>query len=344
MTRREGVPAGRFFELPGCGTTFAVDLPAGDADAPVLALLHGWMSTGALNWGGCLSRLRRRFRVVAVDHRGHGHGIRCEDGFRLEDCADDVVALADALGVDRMIPVGYSMGGPVAQLAWRRHPDRVEGLVLCATSATFAGTHLERLMYDAMVPFGGAFLLLPRPVRRELLRMARGSVRDSAMKEWVFDESGGHDLTTIFEAARAVGRFSSRPWIHTLDVPAALVVTERDHIVPPARQIELARSIPGATIHTVDADHGAYFSRPDLFVPAVLDACGSVARRARGVRVGATAARALGEVMGRRTAPARRAPLGTGRPRAPGEHAVDLGTRRAARARHGAHDGGDVDA
>ena len=53
--------------------------------------------------------------------------------FRLEDCADDVVALADELGVRSFIPVGYSMGGPIAQLVWKRHPSRVEGMVLCAT-------------------------------------------------------------------------------------------------------------------------------------------------------------------------------------------------------------------
>ena len=50
----------------------------------------------------------------------------------LEECADDVVALADELGIDTFIPVGFSMGSLVAQLVWRRHPDRTEGLVLCA--------------------------------------------------------------------------------------------------------------------------------------------------------------------------------------------------------------------
>ena len=42
---------------------------------------------------------------------------------RLADCADDVAALVDELGVTKVIAAGYSMGGPVAQLLWRRHPD-----------------------------------------------------------------------------------------------------------------------------------------------------------------------------------------------------------------------------
>ena len=57
--------------------------------------------------------------------------------FRLEDCADDIVDVADALGVQRLIAVGYSMGGPVALLARRRHHDRVAGLVLCTSATRF---------------------------------------------------------------------------------------------------------------------------------------------------------------------------------------------------------------
>lgn len=68
-------------------------------------------------------RLSRRFRVIAVDHRGHGRGIRSRRRFRLADCADDAVAVADQLGVERFVAVGHSMGGPIAQLVWKRHPE-----------------------------------------------------------------------------------------------------------------------------------------------------------------------------------------------------------------------------
>ena len=63
--------------------------------------------------------------------------------FRLADCADDVAALADVLGIDSMIPVGYSMGGPIAQLLWHRHRSLVSGMVLCATSRNFRGSQRE---------------------------------------------------------------------------------------------------------------------------------------------------------------------------------------------------------
>src|SRR4029077_5641554 len=109
---------------------------------PAVVLLHGWTATGAINWAHCFRPLAERFRVLAIDQRGHGRGIRVPPfrGFRLTDCADDVAALLDALGIERAIIGGYSMGGPVAQLVWRRHADRVTGLVLCATSRNFRGT------------------------------------------------------------------------------------------------------------------------------------------------------------------------------------------------------------
>ena len=140
------MPPGRFVKLGGRGSTFVWEVE-GPQGAPTLVLLHGWQVTAAVNWYPCMRLLGRRFRVLAFDQRGHGRGIRSRRTFSLEDCADDAVALADHLGIDTVIPVGYSLGGAVAQLVWRRHPERVEGLVLCETSRNFRGSDLENLAF-----------------------------------------------------------------------------------------------------------------------------------------------------------------------------------------------------
>ncbi len=127
------LPHGAAMELPGRGTTFVRTMDGPPGAATVL-LLHGWTATADLNWFACYHPLAEHYRVVALDHRGHGRGIRTKKGFRLEDCADDAMAVCDVLGLEHVIPIGYSMGGPVAQLVWRRHRERVQGLVLCATS------------------------------------------------------------------------------------------------------------------------------------------------------------------------------------------------------------------
>ena len=107
---------------------------------PPLMLLHGLGMTADLNWGAAYAELCQGFRVVAPDLPGHGRGIRPWPKFSLEKCADHMVALADWLGIDKFIACGYSMGSLVAQLIWRRHPDRVSGLVLGATSRNFLGS------------------------------------------------------------------------------------------------------------------------------------------------------------------------------------------------------------
>ncbi len=119
----------------------------GPPGAPVLMLLHGWSATADLNWHHCFGPLAKQFRVLAIDHRGHGRGLRHTGPFTLEDCADDVAALAAQLGIERLIAVGYSMGGPIAQLLWQRHRSLVDGLVLCSTSAVFGSTARLRALF-----------------------------------------------------------------------------------------------------------------------------------------------------------------------------------------------------
>jgi 3-oxoadipate enol-lactonase len=106
------LPPAREVVLPGRGTTIAHE-SKGRPDAPPVMLLHGLGATAALNWFTMFPLLERRFHVVAPDHRGHGRGIRAMTPFTLEDAADDVVAVADALGIGRFVAVGRSSQPPL---------------------------------------------------------------------------------------------------------------------------------------------------------------------------------------------------------------------------------------
>src|SRR5258708_28681649 len=144
------LPVGERVYLPGRGTTF-VRRVKGPPGAPTLLLLHGWMASGGLNWFRVFDALGEHFDVIAVDMRGHGRGIRNGRRFRLADCADDAAATLHALGVGPVIAVGYSLGGPVAQLLWRRHPDKVEGLVLCSTAHRLMPGMREQWIFTTMM-------------------------------------------------------------------------------------------------------------------------------------------------------------------------------------------------
>jgi len=275
--QRLAVPHGRFVELPGRGRTFVREL-VGPPGAPAIVLLHGWSATAALNWTPSFAPLARSFHVIAIDHRGHGRGIRAPASFQLEDCADDVAALLAAMGIERCIAVGYSMGGAIAQLLCRRHPGTVAGLVLCATGATFHGSNRERVL-SAMATGGSLVAGLP-PMRRAIntasgvLRGYRRVLRSNR------EEAAGHDWARIAEAGREICRFDSRPWLSALSVPTAVLATSADDIVPHQRQIDLARTIADATLRIIPGGHTVCTTSPERFVPALVAACSEVAGRA----------------------------------------------------------------
>ena len=273
------VPLARPVELPGRGVTRVWECP-GPRRAETLMLIHGVAVTAELNWGKVFAPLARHFRVVAADLRGHGGGIRAGARFRLEDCADDVATLAAVLGIRRFAAVGYSMGGMVAQLLARRHAPLLSGLVLCSTATSVRESPAERLA--ALTLPGAAVALRWNPLLQlmsaEALGMTLlGHVDDPATARWARAELSRTTLASAVSAIQAVCEFSSDSWVGQLGIPAAVVVTTRDHIVPAGRQLRLARAIPGATVHEVPADHGVCINEPQLFAPALLEACWSVA-------------------------------------------------------------------
>jgi pimeloyl-ACP methyl ester carboxylesterase len=241
-------------------------------------LLHGLAATTSINWPGAFGALSSQFRVVALDHRGHGRGIRTPWPFRLEDCADDVVALADALGIERIILVGYSMGGPIALIARRRHPGRVSGLVLCATSAVFNDDRVNGSPLGAAV--AASLRVTPPLIRRTVAAaVVRAVGRESGFPPEFIDEMCRHDPAAVLEATRAVWRFDARRWVEELRCPTAVVVTELDRLVPARRQLELATAT-GATLHPITAGHDVAGRDPRRFLQALSEACRSVSRRA----------------------------------------------------------------
>jgi 3-oxoadipate enol-lactonase len=275
---QETAPGTRLVELPGRGITRVWEC-AGPPDAPTLMLIHGVTVTAELNWGKVLAPLSRHFRVVAMDLRGHGDGIRVGSRFRLEDCADDVAALAEVLALRSFVAVGYSMGGMIAQLVYRRHSPMVSGLVLCATARNVLGSPAERLAALALPSAAVAMRwnLLLQPVSAELLGLTLlGPVDDPATGRWARNQLRRTPLRTALSAVQAVCEFTSHSWIGQIDVPTAVVVTTRDRIVPASRQRKLAAAIPGASVHEVNADHAVCITAPQMFAQVLLQASWSV--------------------------------------------------------------------
>jgi pimeloyl-ACP methyl ester carboxylesterase len=245
-------------------------------------LLHGWMASGGLNWFRVFEALGEHFSIVAVDMRGHGRGIRNGRRFRLADCADDAAATLDELGIGPVIAVGYSLGGPVAQLLWRRHPDKVEGLVLCSTAHRLMPGVREQWIFATVMSVAAGSTRLGQiatkiPVKRvqRLLPVAT-SQRPSTIRAWARGEMRRHSSRMVMEAGIAMSNYRAK-WINKIDVPTAVLITTKDRAIPPLAQAQMALLIPGSSMHSVEDGH-LICAKP-AFAPPLLRACLDVATR-----------------------------------------------------------------
>lgn len=274
------LPPARFVELDDRGIILVRDFGP-RSGAPVVILLHGWTATADLNWFRCYEALGERYRVIAFDHRGHGTGLRTKKVFRLEDCADDAVDVATALGVEEFIPVGYSMGGPIAQLVWRRHPERVRGLVSCATAPYFASGREKRLGLMGFTGLAALAKVTPLQAKTWLVEQLYLQRRTEKWGPWAMRETADNDWRMVLEAGKALGKFSSTPWLAEVDVPSSSVLTMRDQVVPLRRQVRLFEEIPDSEAFRVDGMHDAVVANADRFVPTLVRAIDSVVDRSR---------------------------------------------------------------
>lgn len=271
------LPLGERIELQGRGTTFVRCIP-GPTGAPTVLLIHGWLASGGLNWFQTFDDLRGSYGVVAPDLRGHGRGIRSRRRFRLADCADDLAATIDHLQCGPVIAVGYSMGGPVAQLLWQRHRDKVAGLVFIATSSSFVAGTRERFIFTSAMAAAAGGTRAGQQLTRLPIRAIRDRIptdapgRPASMGRWAAAEMRRHSARTILEAGQAVGNYNARRWVGDIDVPTSCVVTTRDLAIRPSEQGRLAFAIRGATVHRREDGH-ATCARPGFgaFVRLAVD-------------------------------------------------------------------------
>lgn len=282
------LPNGEYVDLPGRGTTYAARVE-GPPGAPTLFLLHALGCTANLTWFASLGALREHYNVVLMDMRLHGRGIQGRF-FRISDCADDAVALADHYGIETFIPVGYSMGGVIAQMLAHRHEQRLSGLVLCSTAAKWHDTRRERAFFSLLPTFTVPMALrnktMPGPrTDEETAEVAAAMLALSVdtpevdVRRWALAEFRSTKMRAVLQALNAIGHFDATPWLPRIRVPTAVVVTDPDSFVPTRRQRAMAALIPDAEVFDCPRSHAACVLGAEQFVPPLLEAISSVVRR-----------------------------------------------------------------
>jgi 3-oxoadipate enol-lactonase len=274
-------PSGVFVELPGMGSCFyRQHLNPGK---PTLLLVHGMVVSSGLNWFRLFPALSRHFNIIAPDVRGHGRSSRGGERFTFERAADDLAALIEAVECGPVIALGYSMGGAIIQYLWRRHPQHVAALVLAATNYRARVARHEELvvlpLFAAMLGLGNVVELfghLPKGLLKRFLPRLADQLHEDDTR-WALDELRRASLRMVIESGREMALHDASAWLHEIDVPTAVVCTQRDRAIPPRHQREMAALIAGCELFEYDDGHLACLS-PD-FGEELARVCLRVARR-----------------------------------------------------------------
>lgn len=276
------LPPGRFVHVPGRGEMLVRELaPARETAAPTILLLHGWTLCADLNWFAMYAAAARHGRVLAMDVRGHGRGLRSEQRFTLEAAADDASALLEELGVGPAIVVGYSMGGSIGLLMWRRHPESVAGLILQSTALQWRHALHERVLWNSMA--GLEYLLrfgVPHGLTERYLRAAAEQNPNlQPVLPWLKAEALRGNPSDIAAAGRGLSAFDARSYAPLVDVPTVVIVSTRDRLIWADRQRELVDAIPGAKSIEIEVAHNGWLVEPDVVCDALETALGIVAEQ-----------------------------------------------------------------
>ena len=242
-----------------------VDGPDG---APLLVLGPSLGTTGAI-WQPQLDSLARRFRVVRYDHRGHGRSPAPPGPYRLEDFGQDLLALLDTLGADRVRLAGVSLGGAVAAWVAGHAPDRVERLALLATSPRFGtpGLWADRA---AAVRAGGTAAIADTVVGRWFT--PGFTARHAAVTAWTRQQLATTPAEPYAACCEALAEADLTPALPAVTAPTLVLAGAEDPVSPPEHARQLAAALPDATVEVVpDAAHLLNVEQPEPVSRILLD-------------------------------------------------------------------------
>ncbi len=225
------------------------------------ALIHSLAMDHSF-WDPVVKELGPGVAVAAVDARGHGQSDKPAGPYRVETFADDVTGVLDALGWERAVIGGASMGGSVALAFAIRHPGRTAGLGLFDTTAWYgpnAPSDWEGRGRKA-VQEGLASLLSFQETRwfTDDFRRERPEIVEGSKRVFL-----ANDVKAYLETCRMLGNMDLRGGLAGIQAPTQILVGEEDYATPIAMAQALADAIPNSTMRILSqARHLSPLERP----------------------------------------------------------------------------------
>lgn len=243
-------------DLPS-GTIYYVRAKARQPTYPPLVLVHG-AGGSHLDWPPQLRRSEHA-HTIALDLPGHG---RAEgDGYETtRDYADAVVAVLNALAIPSAIFIGHSMGGAIAQQIAINTPDRVAGLILIATGS--------KLPVDPSLP--ERIINTTQQTISWIIDNAWNENAPADLKRLGRERMQSMSPAVLQADYRACKTFDVRDQIDQITVPALVIGSDADRMVPLKFSQTLSERIPRATLVTVaDTGHMIPLEQPQIVTQAI---------------------------------------------------------------------------
>lgn len=226
-------------------------LDLGDSQAKPIVLIHGFPLNHEM-WSPQLEFLKKDFRVVAYDVRGHGESDIGDGQYTMELFADDLIVMLDSLKIEKIVLCGLSMGGYIALRAIEKSEDRVEGLILCDTKAEADSNEaklkrsatIKSVKNQGMEPFIESqihALLAPQTITGNpvMVEMVRRMIQRNS------------PLGICGALLAMAGRTDTSTVLPRLKIPTLILVGENDTLTPPEISKSMHEKIPHSTMHII---------------------------------------------------------------------------------------------
>jgi pimeloyl-ACP methyl ester carboxylesterase len=226
-----------------------------------VVFLHGWLGSWRY-WFPTMEVVSEHFRTYSFDFFGFGDSRLKRTQESIQNYSDQVIRFLDALGIERVMLVGHSMGGMVALKTAINHPDRI--MRVATVGAPIDGDSLSWLLKLTDRPLLADIFASQPWFRRLLFRFFLGSTTDPAISE-VIDDSVKSSALTMRRAISSMWRTDLRPELPRLRVPTLIVHGGRDDIVRP-NQVDLFNNIATAEVAIMPSSrHFPFLDESELF-------------------------------------------------------------------------------
>jgi 3-oxoadipate enol-lactonase len=248
----------------GCSIHVEVE---GPQDAPALILSNS-LGTTLHMWDAQVAPFTRHFRLVRFDRRGHGRSDVPKGPYSMAMLGRDVLAIMDALAIDRANWCGLSMGGMEGMWLGANAPERIERLVLANTSSYFADKKAwnDRLN---LVRERGVPAFAAANMERWFTKGFRDRSPDAVAA--IKNMFAATPLEGYLACGAAVRDMDHRDLLPKIKVPTLVIVGRHDPATVPEAGAYISSHIPGAQLVTLEAAHLSNVEQPTDFSTAVLE-------------------------------------------------------------------------